>query len=85
MKIATALAVIILASTAGAFAQMTVCQGDVCTEENNGVKRKLAAEEVTKIQRGNARTAIGNIQCRYASDPVSCDKKLGELFALFPY
>lgn len=76
---------IVAGMASSANAQMTVCQNDVCTEELNGVKRTLSKEEVGKLQRGNSRTAIGNIQCRFASDPAACEKKLGEIFALFPY
>lgn len=79
------LLLIALATAGNASAQMTICQNDVCTEELNGVKRTLSKEEVGKLQRANSRTAIGNIECRFASDPAACEKKLGEIFALFPY
>lgn len=86
MKIvAHLIAVLIVATPTWTSAQMTICQGDVCTEENNGTKRTLSTEEAAKLQRSNSRTAIGNIQCRYATDEAACGKKLGEIFALFPW
>ncbi|ESY03248.1 hypothetical protein X753_24115 [Mesorhizobium sp. LNJC399B00] len=68
-----------------AWAQVTTCYGDQCTIEENGAKRALTAEEVAKLKRQNARTALGNVECKAATDPAACEKMMGELFAQFPY
>lgn len=68
-----------------AWAQMTFCQGDVCTEEVNGVKRTMSPAEVGKLKRQNSRTALGNVECRHASSPETCETLMRDLFAQFPY
>lgn len=71
--------------TTAATAQVTTCREDKCTvEESDGKKRELTPAEVGKIMRGNSRTAIGNVQCRHATDPQKCEKMLSELWVLFP-
>ncbi|MER8626346.1 hypothetical protein [Mesorhizobium sp. M1143] len=72
-------------SGSSALAQITTCYGDTCTIEENGTKRALTIEEVAKLKRQNARTALGNVECKAATDPAACDKMMGELFAQFPY
>lgn len=67
-----------------ASAQVTTCYGNECTIEENGETRTLTPEEIGKIKRSNARTAIGNIQCDFAEKPEACEEMTRELFKLFP-
>lgn len=66
-------------------ARMTFCQGGVCSGEMNGVARTPSPEDVGKMKRKNARTALGNVDCRHASDPDVCETLMRSLLAQFPY
>ncbi|GAA4180297.1 hypothetical protein GCM10023069_54740 [Shinella granuli] len=70
---------------ASASAQVTVCNGDVCTREIEGKEERLSDAEVGKLKRSNARTAIQSIECRHAADAARCDEAVSDLFGLFPY
>lgn len=84
-EITLALSLAISTVVLPANAQMTVCQGDICTEEINGQTRTLTDAEVAKMKRENARTAIGNVECRHAISPDECENLLRSLFSQFPY
>jgi hypothetical protein len=75
----------VCAVTSPSSAQYTYCEGNKCTVEENGQKRELSAEEVGKIKRSNSRTAIGNIECKFAERPAQCEHLQRTLFGLFPF
>lgn len=83
MKKLAKIVVVVLAS-GPASADVTVCRGDSCTIEENGTVRVMSPKEVGKTKRENARTALGNIECRHAVSPDACENLMRDLFAQFP-
>ena len=68
-----------------ALAQNTMCSGDVCQRiMPDGTMVEMNAEETAAIKRRNARTALQQVECRYADDPKACAERLAALFAHFP-